>query len=227
MPAQALGEPAGTDPPVPFGPAGTDPEQVLKLIVRTTDNNPTFQIPTCSYLNGTYGGKPYNWAIDWGDGATEVRSGTSSQYGGIPHTYASAGDYTITITPNGSVEAWLGAFGFGTGFIGVNEIANKRMIISVPSLLTPQMTRTTAQIDGKEPAPDSEWYYTFDYCVYLTEAQFSQVGRALEMWEITSLKVCFLIAQALRICPKASLSRKISLWQVIPLLHLCSTAATT
>jgi len=170
MPAQALGEQAGTDPPVPNGTAGTDPEQVFKLIVRTPDDNTTFLLPTSSYLHGGVGDKTYDWAIDWGDGVTEVRTGTSSWDGGIPHTYASAGDYTITITPNGSVEAWLGAFGFGLSLDGSSSRANKNLLLGVPSFITPQMTRTNAQIEGNEPAPDYEWYFTFNYCFSLTEA---------------------------------------------------------
>jgi len=148
-------------------------EQAFYLTIRTTENNTTFQIPTSRSLNSTDDAKPYNWAIDWGDGATETRSGTSSLGGGIPHTYALAGVYTIAITPNGSLEAWLGAFGFGSIYdisADSNSQSNKNLLIGAPSQITPQMTRTNAQIEGSEPAPNNEWEYTFSNCSNLVAA---------------------------------------------------------
>ncbi|MCL2136739.1 MAG: hypothetical protein FWH40_04355 [Coriobacteriia bacterium] len=145
-------------------------EQAFYLTVRTPDNDTIFLLPTSSYLRGTYGGKPYDWMVDWGDGVVESRFGTSSQSGGIPHTYALAGDYTIIITPNGSTEAWLGAFSFYWTDGGSNSTANKRLVIGAPSLITPQMTRTTAQIEGSESAPDYEWSWAFYFCTSLVEA---------------------------------------------------------
>ncbi|MCL2136737.1 MAG: hypothetical protein FWH40_04345 [Coriobacteriia bacterium] len=151
-------------------PDDEDPEQAFYLTVRTPDDDTVFLLPTSSYLHGTTAGKPYDWAIDWGDGVVEARSGTGSLDGGIPHAYALAGDYTIAITPNGSTDAWLGAFGFYQTREGSNSEANKGMLIGVPSLITPQMTRTPSQIEGSEPAPTGEWSYTFCTCRFLTEA---------------------------------------------------------
>ena len=164
FPTQALGEGRATED-------ATDIEQVFLLAISTASDNTTFILPTSSYLRGTFGGKPYNWAIDWGDGVTETRSGTSSNNGGIPHTYFSTGDYTITIKPKGLLEAWLGAFGFYvTSGSGANSLSNKALLVGVPSLITPQMTRTTAQIEGRESPPNSEWSCTFYDCYSLTEA---------------------------------------------------------
>ncbi|MCL2136740.1 MAG: hypothetical protein FWH40_04360 [Coriobacteriia bacterium] len=145
-------------------------EQAFYLTVRIPADNTTFILQTSSYLNGTFGGKPYNWMVDWGDGVVEARSGTSSQDGGIPHAYTLVGDYTIAITPNGTTEAWLGAFGFEGTIDGSLISANKRLVIGAPSLITPQMTRTTAQIEGSEPAPDYEWSRAFYFCMSLVEA---------------------------------------------------------
>jgi len=160
---------------VPIG--SSEPEQAFQLIIRTTDYNTTFQLPTSSRLNGINSVKPYNWLIDWGDGVIENRSGTSSPYGGIPHVYALPGDYSITIKPYGSTEAWMAAFGFyGTGQ-GSSSTSNKNLLIGAPSFITPQMTRTTAQIEGSEPAPEYEWGYTFYECTNLIE------GPAFAGWE--------------------------------------------
>ncbi|MCL2136738.1 MAG: hypothetical protein FWH40_04350 [Coriobacteriia bacterium] len=150
--------------------AAEEAEQAFYLTVRIPTENTTFLLPTSSYLRGTYGGKPYDWMVDWGDGVVESKSGTSSQSGGIPHAYALAGDYTITITPNGSTEAWFGAFGFYWTDGGSNIPANKGLVIGAPSQITPLMTRTSAQIDGDQLAPDYEWNYTFYRCVNLIEA---------------------------------------------------------
>jgi len=148
-------------------------EQAFYLTVRTTDNNTTFLVPTSSALNSIDDAKPYNWVIDWGDGATETRSGTSSLGGGISHTYAASGDYTITITPNGSIEAWLAAFGFYVVYDvsdDSNDQSNKNLLIGAPSQITPQMTKTNTQIEGREPVPNNEWEYTFSYCSNLVVA---------------------------------------------------------
>ena len=145
-------------------------EQVFRLTISTPVDNSSYILPTSSLLNGTYEGKPYDWNVDWGDGSSEIYTGVSSINSGITHNYSIAGDYTITITPNGSIEAWLGAFGFYLTGIGSNSSINKAMLLGVPSLITPEMTRTTAQIEGREPAPSNEWSYVFYECFSLNEA---------------------------------------------------------
>ena len=143
--------------------------------------NGTFAIPLSGALNNSGGTaanytKSYNWDINWGDG-TEVENASGIQPGnmnssGIPHTYVAAGTYTITITPAGSTDAWLGAFGFNTGSTEANAQANKDMVTKVVSPLTPLMTRTQAQMDAEAAgtaytAPHYEWAYTFNGCANL------------------------------------------------------------
>jgi len=135
----------------------------FKVAIKTT--NGTFSIPLNGQLNNTTN-KAYNWYIDWGDGGAIVISSGTQNTSGILHKYAEAGEYTITIRPVGSADAWFGAFGFNNGNSGANGIANKEMVIGVISPLTPLMTRTQAQIDGGT-APTYEWAYTFYGCVNL------------------------------------------------------------
>jgi hypothetical protein len=139
--------------------------EFFTFAVRTTGSNESFAIPTSSSLNMVSTAKSYDWTINWGDNNTEIKTGSSSSDSdGISHTYATAGDHQITITPNGSINAWLGAFGFASsGGSGANIQTNRDKVISVDSEITPLMTRTQAQIDGNT-APIYEWQYTFYYC---------------------------------------------------------------
>jgi len=145
-------------------------EQRMLLSISVPEDDTAFQIPTCGYLNGSTDGKSYNWAIEWGDGSTEESTGQSSFDGGIGHTYQEAGEYEIVITPNGTIEAWLGAFGFGIASSGSAAAANKAMLIGAPCLLTPEMTRNTEQINGTQKAPSHEWSVAFFTCPNLVEA---------------------------------------------------------
>jgi len=146
----------------------TQPEFVFDVTVAA---GATFRIP----LSGNDGnsGTLYNWNIDWGDGqtttATNANGGVavSQASAGIPHTYATAGTYTITITPNGSTDAWLRAFGFYSNTDGANVATNKAMVTKVISPLTPLMTRTQTEI-ANNVAVDNEWRGTFFGCVNLT-----------------------------------------------------------
>jgi uncharacterized repeat protein (TIGR02543 family) len=139
-------------------------EQFFQFTVQTTAANETFFIPVGGYLNDPSTVKPYTWNIDWGDGSVvQNASGSSaSNSAGIDHAYATAGTYRITITPAGSEDAWLGAFGFGTTF-GTNSQANRNRLVSVDSPIRPLMTRTQAQLDAGT-APSYEWAYTFYGC---------------------------------------------------------------
>jgi len=126
----------------------------------------TFSIPLRGQLNNVWN-KPYNWNIDWGDGAVQIIASTdtsapqnSNSSAGIPHVYVNGGTYTIKITPNGSLDAWFAAYGNRTD--SIND-----MIIKVNSPLTPLMTRTQVQLDTGL-APSYEWAYTFYYCINLT-----------------------------------------------------------
>ena len=98
-------------------------QEQFKFQITTTAANETFNIP----VSGSDGSKAYNWKIVWGDGsATQTASGTgSSTHAGIPHKYAKAGTYEITITPAGSNDAWFAAFGFYGSATGANAQANR------------------------------------------------------------------------------------------------------
>ena len=182
MQVPALGAPrAGADPSVPFGTAGTDPEQIFQLTIRTTASNTTFLLPTSGYLDGVATEKPYDWAIDWGDGNDEEAEGLSANMSGIAHSYSAAGNYTITITPNGSTEAWLAAFGFAISQYDANTLENKARVTGVLTPLRPEMTRTAAQLDYSEAPPSYELAYLFFECANLTKAP------TLEGWENISV----------------------------------------
>ena len=145
-------------------------ENEFQLMISVPADGTTFILPASSTLGGRNFSNPYNWAIDWGDGGSETVAGMSSVNGGVSHTYLSAGDYTITITPNGSTEAWFAAFGFSQGSSGANSSVNKSMVVGAAGQVTPQMIRTAAQLDGRQPAPDYEWAYVFYQCPNLAQA---------------------------------------------------------
>ncbi len=140
----------------------------------TVEANDTFYVPTSGFCGGKYS-KTYNWVIDWGDSITGKYSQTDSQNAfktsGIPHIYTAAGTYTITITPDGSTDAWFGSFGFSSNTTGANAGANKQKVTAVISPLTTLMTRTAAEISANTP-PNYEWKLTFVDCVNLTMGEF-------------------------------------------------------
>jgi hypothetical protein len=125
----------------------------------------SFAIPTSGRLNEVSTAKLYDWNINWGDASGNAHeTGSSSEASvGISHPYSTTNDYQITIAPNGSTDAWLGAFGFASYGDDANAQTNRDKIISVDSEITPLMTRTQAQIDGNT-APTYEWAYTFYNC---------------------------------------------------------------
>jgi len=93
----------------------------------------TFAIPVGSVV-GYYGNHFFDWIIDWGDGCVENISGYPNEFGGegLPHTYDTAGEYTITINSNGSAyNGWMNPFGFGMSETGCNAQANKNMFKSI------------------------------------------------------------------------------------------------
>ncbi|MCL2135924.1 MAG: leucine-rich repeat protein [Coriobacteriia bacterium] len=158
----------------------------FQITVSIPTSNTVFILPTSSILIRDNALKPYDWHIEWGDKSWQDSKGNSYPGTGLAHTYTSAGDYSITVTPNESTEAWLAAFGFGFDLLGANTAANRAMIKAVTSPLRPEMTRTTAQINGDQPAPDYEWAHAFDLCVNLIEAP------ATAGWEgITSVGAYF------------------------------------
>jgi len=143
-----------------FSAASALTQQQWKFEITTYDANRTFYIP----VSGGNGGKAYNWNINWGDGSqNETVSGIGSlEHEGIPHIYANAGTYEITITPAESNDAWLAAFGFSLGYVGANAQSNKWLVTKVISAITPLMTRTQSEITSNTTTPpDYEWYNTF------------------------------------------------------------------
>ena len=139
------------------------------LDIETPRDGTTFILPT-SRVGSSMDDFPYDWSIDWGDGSTGIYDGIAMPSSGINHTYPVAADYRITITPHGSTEAWLAAFGFSEGSEGPNTPWNAAMVTGSPCPLTPQMTRNYAQISHDAPAPDCEWTFTFGGCTNLVDA---------------------------------------------------------
>jgi len=140
-------------------------QEEFKFEVTTTAANQSFAIP----LSGGNGGKTYYWNISWGDGNKSLNvTGTGSiTSAGIAHTYTGAGTYQITITPAGSNDRWLAAFGFYNNSSGANVQTNKNLVTKVISPITPLMTRTQAEINAGT-APDDEWVATFCLCTNLS-----------------------------------------------------------
>jgi len=145
-------------------------QEEFKFEVTTTVANQIFAIPVSGGSDGS-GGKNYNWNINWGDGSTSTNiSGTGSiASAGIKHTYTTAKTYQITITPAGSNDRWLAAFGFRNNTNGANVQTNKDLVTKVISPITPLMTRTQKEIDTNTISPpNSEWHCTFYSCTNLT-----------------------------------------------------------
>ena len=114
----------------------------------TNGTNTTFAIPTSGAVFALHFSHPYNWIIDWGDGTTEVESGTSSETSsGISHTYTTPGEYRITIRPAGVADSasasngWFNAFGFQRNETGANANANKYLFRSINAPFTDKMRK--------------------------------------------------------------------------------------
>ena len=159
-----------------------DDEQVFQLDIMIPNSDINFYLPVNSQPNPER--HPYDWAIDWGDGSEQIAQGSTCPDGGIQHTYRLAGDYSITIRPNGSNEAWLSAFGFGQrsvimyGDESFDDIySSAALVTGVTSPLKPLMTRTQEQINGIVKPSDYEWSYTFNGCVNLS------LAPSFEGWE--------------------------------------------
>ena len=93
---------------------------------RTTTATETVTLPANNTSN--------NFDIDWGDGDTELFTGTYPT-----HTYATAGDYTVTIggTANNTVGTWF-----------QNNGGDKSKLISVQQLGECQWTDLTGAFYG-------------------------------------------------------------------------------
>lgn len=108
----------------PMSKGGTlDSKPELRLTVRFEDGDEReFQIPA---FGGGLCGIPFQWNIDWGDGARGHASGATSARGGdvfsgdLVHKYEASGTYEILLSPAGRVSettgdepGWLQAFGY-------------------------------------------------------------------------------------------------------------------
>ncbi|MCL2135918.1 MAG: leucine-rich repeat protein [Coriobacteriia bacterium] len=165
----------------------------LDIVIPT--NGHAFYLPTNSHLYGdSYYEKHYDWIIDWGDGCLELASGTSKHNSGISHTYKVASAYTVTVSPNGSTEAWLAAFGFGDYIENSLVLESKAMVVGVPCFLTPGMTRTNLQIAGYKFAPSHEWAYAFNGCTNLRQspqfAGWEEVSTVSDYFAYAMFKDC-------------------------------------
>jgi hypothetical protein len=120
------------------------------------------------YALPAYNMYSYDWLIDWGDGTTQRATGTGASGRVINHTYSARDTYTITITPAGSKDAWLKAFGSGS----YTAIANALKITSCTAVLTPLMVASAAEI-----AAGTVGAYSFNGwfrdCAYLTSLSCS------------------------------------------------------
>ena len=118
-------------------------------MTNTVDTNPThydgtattFAIPTSGTVDNSLN-SPYSWLIDWGDDSTpQTASGSGNiTSAGIPYTYATPGQYQITITSNGPpTSGWMNAFGFYSNTSGANIQSNKNMLKSIDTPLFDSM----------------------------------------------------------------------------------------
>ena len=133
----------------------------FKFLIHIAHDGDSFSVPTLGSGSGT----PYDWSINWGDGASQGFSGSGAPEG-ITHTYTGWGNYRITIWPSGgsSKAAWLAAFGFSEGTTGADAQANRDKVVRLESPLTPSMKRDVSA----STVPDNEWRNTFSGCRNLT-----------------------------------------------------------
>jgi hypothetical protein len=103
----------------------------------TVQDNGSFEIPTSGVNGNDYSNQSYNWIINWGDSVIETKSGASSIYSTIPHTYSDGKNtHTIKISPNGSItQGWFNAFGSSAN----QNVANLAKIKSINSVITNKM----------------------------------------------------------------------------------------
>ena len=122
---------------------------VFRLAIDTRQTNTGLNGTSADFIVPTGGAAPFDWRIDWGDGTMSTHSGTGANAAvGIAKTYATAGPYTITITPNGSTDRWLGAYGFGsgTGAGTAQALINRNKVVACPSTITPLMVATSTDV---------------------------------------------------------------------------------
>ncbi|HHV39611.1 MAG TPA: hypothetical protein GXX70_09025, partial [Tepidimicrobium sp.] len=144
-------------------------ERQNRIVLYVSSDVPfTYHLPTSG---AGQEGRPYNWRVDWGDGESEVYTGVSSTSNSVEspnHSYP-AGNYKITIRPNGDLFAWALAFGHSELTESAHDTyANRYLLVGIDIDITPNMTRTFEQLEG-HTAPDYEWSRAFYNCRFLTD----------------------------------------------------------
>ena len=175
----------------------TAPDQTFRIPLAGFSGTPEAVIANSitivkDLIDGNYA-HSYDWHITWTDGAVTHsgdfwynlsnhsgnlplrRPGTHRE--GIALTFSNPGTHTVTITPNGSKDRWLAAFGFGyhsfPGTLNVpfqrNEAtfgdANRQMFTKILSPITPLMTRAVSDLNE---AVNFEWARAFSSLDNLT-----------------------------------------------------------
>ena len=113
-------------------PAFTD--SMHFVVTASQDNSMTFKMP----FPETSFNFPADLSIDWGDGEiTDIEEGTSAKMGDalISHTYASEGDYTITLTAVADKREGPFIPEFGFFYSGNLGSFNHRMLKALPTPL--------------------------------------------------------------------------------------------
>jgi len=142
---------------------------------RTTSANETITLPLRSGYN-------YNFTVDWGD-ASPISNITSATDPDITHTYAVAGDYTVTIV--GTLEAWSFAYaGDRLKIIEVNDFGNMGWKDLYEAFYGCENLTTFA---GGETASVTDMEYMFSYCSSLTSLDLSNFNTS----NVTSMSSMF------------------------------------
>jgi hypothetical protein len=179
------------------------PDEVFKFTIdmRLTDTVNTdpghmssadtlFEIPTVASI-----GNVFHWDVDWGDGSSEnVGSyGGECMWGGTSHSYATPGQYQISIRPsyNTNYNSWMNCFrnshvecysAGSSSFSGSK--ANLAKIKSIDTILTENMFTTFSQRFGcmrnLELIPDNLFseidFSSMTACDYLFSETFRQTS---------------------------------------------------
>jgi hypothetical protein len=154
-------------------------EQEIRIKVAVADGDLSYLIPVSG--NGQTG-FTNSWWVDWGDGALTqeiVTPSVAADAVAPSHTYAAAGEYWITIRPAGSLDAWARCFGYNTNTAALhNAQANKNKLVEIDYAITPEITRTAAQIiQSTSTGLPWELFHTFNNCRMLRSMGNTRFSR--------------------------------------------------
>jgi hypothetical protein len=116
-----------------------------------TSTSTQYSVPTQGRAGNGSVGKTYSWIINWGDGSSaQTVNGTQNptfNFTGIPHTYATPGQYQITIRPSGTAAmGWFNSFGFFTSLASQDpRDPNAVKFLSIDTPLTNNMRSASGQ----------------------------------------------------------------------------------